>query len=239
LPNRIFPGPRLVLLLAALLASGSAQAARPMVTDDARIVDSKACQVESWTKFNRDNTEYWVQPACNFTGNLELALGGARGKSDSGTQTTDIVIQGKTLFRTLEPNGWAWGLTVGNVRHPQINSSNNLIGDVYVNVPATVSFRDDRLLVHTNIGWLREKETGTHRMTWGVGTEAQLTPSTWLIAETYGQNQGRPFYQMGLRHWLVPNHVQIDATYGNRAGSSTQERWFSIGLRLLSPAFLP
>jgi len=33
--------------------------------------------------------------------------------------------------------------------------------------------------------------------------------------------------------------VQVDATYGNRAGSSTQERWFSIGLRLLSSPFLP
>jgi hypothetical protein len=37
----------------------------------------------------------------------------------------------------------------------------------------------------------------------------------------------------------VPGHVQVDTTYGNRAGSGTQERWLSIGLRLLSPAFLP
>jgi hypothetical protein len=36
--------------------------------------------------------------------------------------------------------------------------------------------------------------------------------------------------------------VQIDATYGDRFGASEfgkNERWFSIGLRLLSPAFLP
>ena len=31
--------------------------------------------------------------------------------------------------------------------------------------------------------------------------------------------------------------VQLDATYGNRSNGS--ENWFSIGLRLLSPRFLP
>jgi hypothetical protein len=227
------------LALAALLPWGAAQAARPMVTDDARIVDAKACQVESWVKRNQDSTEYWAQPACNFTGNLELSLGGAKGKDDGGTQTTDIVLQAKTLFKPLEPDGWGWGLAVGNVRHPAIHTGNNLLGDLYAYVPATFSLRNDRVLVHTNVGWLHEREARRHRMTWGLGTEAQWSASTWLIAEVFGQNQGKPFYQVGLRYWLVPDHVQVDTTYGNRAGSGAQERWFSIGLRLLSPAFLP
>ena len=228
-----------LLALAALLPWGAAQAARPMVTDDARIVDAKACQVESWARRNQDSTEYWAQPACNFTGNLELSLGGARGKDDGDTRTTDIVLQAKTLFKPLEPDGWGWGLAVGNVRHPAIHTSSNLVGDLYAYVPATFSLRSDRLLVHTNIGWLHEREARRHRMTWGLGTEAQWSASSWLIAEVFGQHQGTPFYQVGLRHWLVPGHVQVDTTYGNRAGSGTQERWFSIGLRLLSPAFLP
>ncbi|UJB67553.1 hypothetical protein YS110_21265 [Acidovorax sp. YS12] len=227
------------LALAALLPWGAAQAARPMVTDDARIVDAKACQVESWVKRNQDSTEYWAQPACNFTGNLELSLGGAKGKDDGGTQTTDIVLQAKTLFKPLEPDGWGWGLAVGNVRHPAIHTGNNLLGDLYAYVPATFSLRNDRVLVHTNVGWLHEREARRHRMTWGLGTEVQWSASTWLIAEVFGQNQGKPFYQVGLRYWLVPDHVQVDTTYGNRAGSGAQERWFSIGLRLLSPAFLP
>ena len=235
------PMPALLALaaLAALLPWGAAQAARPMVTDDARIVDAKACQVESWARRNPDSTEYWAQPACNFTGNLELSLGAAKGKDDHGTRTTDVVLQAKTLFKPLEPDGWGWGLAVGNVRHPAIHTSSNLVGDLYAYVPATFSLRSDRLLVHTNIGWLHEREARRHRMTWGLGTEAQWSASTWLIAEVFGQNQGKPFYQVGLRYWLVPDHVQVDTTYGNRAGSGTQERWFSIGLRLLSPAFLP
>lgn len=230
---------RLSPLVLALLAAGPAHGARPMVTDDARIVDAKACQLESWAKSNRNSTEYWLQPACNFSGNLELALGAARGRDDLGAETTNVLIQGKTLFKALQPDGWSWGLALGNVRHPPIQSGSNLVGDLYAYVPATFSFRDDRAFLHANLGWLRDREFHKNRLTWGLGTEARLAESTWLIAEAFGQNQGRPFYQMGLRYWLVPDRVQVDATYGNRAGSGTEERWFSIGLRLLSPAFLP
>jgi hypothetical protein len=48
-----------------------ANATHPLVTDDARIVDPKSCQVESW-----------ALPACNFTSNLELAAGAARIRPD-------------------------------------------------------------------------------------------------------------------------------------------------------------
>lgn len=212
-----------------------AHAARPMITDDARIVDDKSCQVETWLKANRDSNEYWALPSCNFTGNLELAVGGAITNAGGSSETTDLVFQGKTLFKTLEPNGWAWGLVAGTASHPDI--SRKLVGDLYAYVPLTFSFRDDRALLHTNLGWLREKEGHRDAMTWGIGGEVEVTQSTWLIAESYGENQGRPYYQLGLRYWLVHNRVQLDATYGNR--SNGDESWFSIGLRLLSPPFLP
>ena len=73
----------------------------------------------------------------------------------------------------------------------------------------------------------------------GLGSEILLTKNTWLIAETFGQNQGRPFFHVGFRYWLYPDHIQIDTTYGNRFGAGTDEQWFSVGLRLISPAFLP
>ncbi|MDR0251248.1 MAG: hypothetical protein LBI35_08105 [Burkholderiales bacterium] len=231
-----------VICLFGWFVSPITYAARPMITDDARIVDAKSCQVESWVQFNRDSTEYWTLPGCNFTENLELTFGGARARHDGKTQTTDVLFQGKTLFKTLEPNGWGWGLVAGNVRHPDVHTDRSVMGDLYAYVPTSFSFRDDRVVLHTNLGWLREKESVRHRMTWGAGTEIQLEQlgeRIWLIAETFGQNHGRPFYQAGLRYWLVQDRVQIDATYGDQLGSSTKARWFSLGLRLLSPAFLP
>jgi hypothetical protein len=108
---------------------------------------------------------------------------------------------------------------------------------VYTYVPATFSFRNDTVLLHTNLGWARNRLESNNAMTWGVGGEVEITSRTWLIAEGYGEDQGRPYYQMGLRHWIVNNRVQLDATYGNRSNGG--ESWFSIGLRLLSPPFLP
>lgn len=212
-----------------------AHAARPMVTDDARIVDDKSCQLETWLKANRGSDEYWALPSCNFSGNFELAAGAAVTRQNGVGKTSDLVLQGKTLFKTLQPNGWAWGLVGGTISHP--DHSRTLLGDVYAYVPATFSFRDDRALLHLNLGWTRDRLAHRQAMTWGVGGEIEMTPSTWLIAESYGEHHGSPYYQLGLRHWLVHNRVQLDATYGNRSHGG--EAWFSLGLRILSPAFLP
>jgi hypothetical protein len=38
---------------------------------------------------------------------------------------------------------------------------------------------------------------------------------------------------------VLPNRVQVDTTYGNRFANDSEERWFTIGLRLLSPPMLP
>lgn len=222
-------------LFTCLTCISVAHAARPMVTDDARIVDDKSCQVETWFKATHDSEEYWALPSCNFTGNLELAAGGSITHAGGENTTSDLVIQGKTLFKTLEPNGWAWGMAAGFINHPDI--TRHLMGDVYAYVPVTFSFRDDAALVHANLGWSHTRETSHGAMTWGIGSELEMSSRTWLIGEGYGTNQGRPYYQIGLRHWIVPNRVQIDTTYGNRSNGG--ESWFSIGLRLLSPSFLP
>lgn len=207
-----------------------------MVTDDARIVDAKACQLESWVKDSRGRSEYWALPACNFTGNLELTLGGARASAIGQAPTTGVVLQGKTIFKALETNGWGIGLAAGMARPPQTAAGQR---DWYAYVPTSFSFHDDAMVVHANVGWLRDGQSRRDRLTWGAGTEARLAERTWLIAETFGQNAGKPFYQLGLRIWLVPDRIQLDATYGDRNGGNRQERWLSIGLRILSAPFLP
>jgi hypothetical protein len=225
---------RPVLFCAALLPASNAHAARPMITDDARIVDAKACQLESWVQKYPDSTELWALPACNFTGNLELTFGGAFTREAGYTRTTGVVVQGKTLFKAMDINGWGIGLAAGRVQHPVTGT-----GDWYSYVPTSFSFGNDAVVVHTNLGWLYEGETRRNLLTSGLGTEVQFAERTWLIAEIFSQDRGKPFHQLGLRHWLVPDRVQLDATYGNRNGGGNDERWFTIGMRLLSKPFLP
>ncbi|HMT80233.1 MAG TPA: hypothetical protein PKD66_07655 [Azonexus sp.] len=214
-----------------LVGVSSAHAARPMITDDARLTDEGACQVESWAHIHGNQHEFWALPACNPGGNLEFTLGGALAYDGNRPESGAAVIQLKTLFKPLETNGYGMGLAAGYATQPGSAHS----GNPYFYVPVSFSLLDDRVVFHTNLGYTRERENQENRLTWGLGSETQLTDRTWLIAESYGQDKGHPFFQVGIRHWIVPNRMQIDTTYGSQFGAINDQHWFSIGLRLISP----
>ncbi len=222
-----------ILLTGLLLSSAPAAfAARPFVTDDARLTAAGSCQLETWARLYEHSRELWALPACNPTGNFELTAGGGVASNDASRSTEDYVLQAKTLFRALETNGWGWGLGVGTVRHPKINPGPNLLGNTYAYVPVSFSFNDDKLVVHTNVGLLRDRASGENNMTWGVGAEFQATPRLLLIAETFGDHRNQPYLQLGGRYAIRPNLVQVDTTIGQQLAGPTSSRWISFGLRL-------
>lgn len=222
----------LAALLLLLAITATAHAARPMITDDARLTDDGACQVESWVHLHGSQHELWALPACNPGGNFELTFGGALAWADGHQESGALVIQGKTLLKPLESNGYGIGFAAGYATQP--GSAHT--GNPYFYVPVSFSLADDHVVIHTNLGYTRERENQENRLTWGLGSEVQLTPRAWLIAESYGQDKGNPFFQMGVRYWIVPGHVQVDTTYGSRFGAISDQHWFSIGLRLISPS---
>lgn len=222
---------RISLFLALLASLPAAQAARPMITDDARLTDPQACQVESWAHQHRQRNEFWALPACNPGGNFELTLGGALSHAHGQKESGALLVQGKTLFKALETNSYGLGLAAGYATQPGHGQS----GTPYFYLPASFSFADDRFVLHTNLGASHDRESRATRLTWGLGSEIQTTSHLYVIAESYGQDKGSPLFQMGLRYWVVPNHIQVDTTYGSQIGSIRDERWFSIGLRLISP----
>lgn len=231
-----------IALLHALLfaLTGQAWAARPLITDDARIVDPKACQIESWVQsFKTKGTDAWALPGCNPFGFAEFTLGGAHGDNPEGEDRRTLW-QIKTVIRPLQTNGWAWGIAVGNL---SIRPSDAIArsSQLYLNFPISASFRDDRFIVHLNVGGKHSKgDTGSFDPTWGLGTEITLTERTVLIAETYGEKGVNIQGQMGLRYWIIRDRIQVDATLGSDLeGQISRGRWVSIGLRLLSPPFLP
>ena len=218
----------------ALLAAGigSSHAARPFVTDDARLTTAGSCQLESWTRLYQDSKEFWALPACNPGGNFEITAGGGRAYVDGSASTSDYILQAKTLFRPLNTNSWGWGLAAGRVMHPGVNPGPNLLGNTYFYLPASFSFNDDKLIVHTNLGMLHDKASDRNSATWGIGGEFQLTPRLLGIAESFGDSRHNPYWQVGARYAIVPDRVQIDATVGQQFNGPTASRWISFGLRL-------
>lgn len=222
----------------ALLCMVEAEAARPMNTDDANIVDEKSCQLEAWVKTTHTSLERWALPGCNFGGEIEWTLGGNSQAEDVVGQTRYWAGQVKKRWLPVGEGKVGVSTTVGVVSMRPATALRPSDKDYYLNVPVTVPFGADRFL-HVNAGWVQHQSLGVSRATWGVGGELPLSDKVIAIAETFGEQDAGRRYQLGLRVWLVPQRVQVDATYGNQVGMPEQMRWISVGLRLLSPAFLP
>lgn len=220
-----------VALLGGCLVQLPVQAARPFMTDDARLTTEGSCQLESWTRRYRDRSENWALPACNPSGNFEITAGGGH-FSDNGLSSNDQVLQGKTLFRPLQTNDWAWGLALGQVRHPSGVPGPNQLGNRYVYLPLSVSRLDDKLVFHANLGMSRDRQTRQHSTTWGVGAEFWTSERTMLIAESFGDDRQKPWVQAGVRYAIIPGLLQVDATRGTQLGQGGRSNtWMSFGLR--------
>lgn len=227
--GRIMRLAAVVLLFGGL--DGQARAARPFVTDDARLTVAGSCQLETWTRLYAASLEYWTLPACNPGGNFELTAGAGLAAGFGEEHTFDYMLQGKTLLRTLRDNDWGLGLAFGSVIHPQVNPGPNLLGNFYAYLPVSRSFRDGDVVTHGNLGWLRDYASDRDKLTWGFGAEVRLSDSFVTIAEVFGDSQRLPYAQMGLRYGALPNLLQIDSTIGLSFSGIWAEHWLSIGLR--------
>lgn len=219
------------LAFSALLLTGNAWAARPFVTDDARLTTAGSCQLESWMRIYPENRQVWALPACNPGGNLEFTVGGGQSRDTGAPATVDQVFQLKTLFRQLEANSWGGGVAVGVVRHPSTTPGPNALGNTFAYMPISRSLLDDKLVLHGNGGWLKDRASGLNSMTWGAGGEYKVSRRFLAIAETFGDNHTSPYWQVGGRFSIIPDLLQVDMTVGKQFSGPDSGRWMSFGLR--------
>jgi hypothetical protein len=220
-------------LLVLLALPSLAQAARPFVTDDARIVDEGSYQIETFIKQQRNfnETEYWFLPAANPWGRIELTVGGIWINSSVNKDTTSLVAQAKTLIKPLETNGYGLALTVGVLRMvPQDPGPAET--NPFVNGIASFSLANDAVVIHTNLGARWDDTANRTRKGGGLGAEIRLNERLYGIVETYGEQGQQATRHAGLRVWVVPNRVQIDSTLGFQQ-ADPDRKFFTVGLRLL------
>ena len=229
------PGAWLLAPLLCLLAP-AAFAGRPLTTEDAAVLEDKACQLEAWVDRARDATVGWLVPACNFGLGIEWQVGFAREWSEGSSRLPEAYAQAKGLFReSSEQSPWSAGWVVGVTRRPQ-NEVNRGWDNPYVLLP--VSFSAGPFNFHLQPGWARDRETKRDVTVWGAAIEHTTKPLD-LMAEVFGQNSEKPFLRLGVRYTPIPEYLDLDISYVTRPGGTRDERLVSIGFVWYGPPILP
>jgi hypothetical protein len=223
--------------VAVAMAASLAHGGQPLFTDDAAVVASKTCQVEAWGLSNHDSRDYVVQPACNFTGNLELSVGAARSRPDDGDSTSLLQLQAKTVLFALDDRTWSFGALAGAGRDTGAPHGSSAFQAFYAKALASWYPRED-LEIDLNVGAANAYSQGTFALA-GAAIQYTIVPSVQLLAEAFRAEPGPTRYQVGARFIVVPDRFEAYASYGNRFNGSS-DQWFAIfGIRLQTAAFLP
>jgi hypothetical protein len=77
-----------------------------------------------------------------------------------------VTFQAKTVFGSWSPTTGRGDSSQANILHRGGDASGKPDRRPLCFVPVTSSLRDDRVFVHANLGWSREKESRQDQMTW-------------------------------------------------------------------------
>lgn len=215
----------------ACLTSAPAFAGRPMTVDDAAIVAPAQCQLETYAQHGEHALEYWATPACNVGGAWELGVGAGWADDTSGPRsrvTHSRRVQAKTVLKAMESGGWGVGLVLAD----QFRIGHAGSGDLSANVPVSFSLHGDAVLLHLNLGAVHTQAAPRLGASWGSGAEFKLDERTSLTTEVFGKQHDTTRYQFGLARALIPDHLQIDGTWGSRLRRGVSEPVVTLGLVL-------
>jgi hypothetical protein len=214
------------------------RAAQPLVTDDAAVVSYKACQLEAWIVATHGAREYWAQPACNFTGDLELTVGGARTDPSNEPSSSAVLLQAKWVpFSREEDRKWSFGLVGGAARDTHAPHGSSAYQAYYAKLLASWYPRDD-LEVDLNLGMANVYGSGSFALA-GAAIQYAIVPALQLLAEVFHDEPGPVRFQGGVRWIVAPERFEAYASYGKRFSLSSDSWSVVVGVRLQTPAFLP
>lgn len=226
-----------ICLALAMLPRLCSAAGGAYVVDDATIVNPKTCQLDTVMLFRKASREWWLLPACNPSGNLEVTAGPVFTRDDGEGAKTDWLAQVKRLGKKLKRNGYGYGMVVGTTWHQHPDADESRLSTLYVYVPVSFSFRDDQTLLHLNAGYLYNNDRARGAPYLGIAGEWRLADKLGAEAEFFGYpySERRPLYQAGLAYQVIKDHLSLVATYGQELTKGGQGQWYSLGVNLVSP----
>lgn len=228
--------PSLFSASALLFAVSVALAGRPLLTEDAAIPDAGVCEIEgalSRLRSQPGSHDASLKLGCGVSYSTQLALAGARGRSD-GQALRGMELSGKSQLwqGEADPSGNAAGLTLAYAledardqeRHRWRHAS-SLLNLVY----SRPLNRDIQL--HLNLAHVRDEQARLRSTRWALALE-HAGWSPWApMGEVYGDDRSAPWWNLGLRLELLPERLYLDAACGQQINAARARLW-TAGFRL-------
>ena len=226
------------IAILALLAATEARAANgAYAVDAADISETGSCKVESWIS-TASNTDFSAvaNPSCvvDVFRPVEASLLINRSRGD-GDWSTTINPKAKT---NLVPTGIGkFGFSIYAGGSFDALTGENLA--VFAVMPATFRL-SETMRININGGWLWERTTDRHFLTYGLGFDWKFTDVLQWTIEVFGQAGAadvpsvvQPRFQTGVRY--RPNEIfSVDLIYGrNIMGENAN--WLTLGTTIRFP----
>ena len=219
-------------LAAALIAlAGTAQAGRPLATEDADVLERSQCEAEGFyarlSAGGLPDTRGWtLQGACGIGGRTQVALAYSRARSD-GITGEGLLLGGKTGIITRSGDGLgltlAWGLTGAKLRGGSFEHELT-----YLNLVATREIAPS-WTGHANLGWVRSESARTNSTTWNLAIEKSLGNGIDLMGEVYGDDRSDEWLGLGVR-WAASDKLSLNASYATQNDSPRVRLW-TVGFK--------
>lgn len=224
------------ILIGLLAVSSAAHAGRPIETDDASAAEMNTCQLDIWTEGARQTRQDNFNAGCNFFGQGEFGLGFADLKGNDEDQSFRSLGY-KHIFQDFTDTTAGFGLAVSR-EWGRVKSTSESSKETLVTAISTVPLGGEDLLLHLNLGHVQfsdpfVRDSSIYK---AAALDYSYNERLGFSAETFSGVQESLSWRLGARYTVIPDFLQIDASYGSDYGTFTDSRVFTIGFGI-TPAF--
>jgi len=218
-----------------VFSHGAAQAGRPLVTDDAGVLERRQCELEGGLTRERADElrsrSESLQLGCGVGGDTQLALATSHART-GGDQRRErmrgVALLVKTRLWQQDDAALSLSASLDGLRAAgkgwRLDSSRvNLIHSRPG--PAAMTW-------HINLGHARNEHERQASTTWGVALEHPGLGAVAPMAELFGDDRSAPWWNLGLRWTLLADRAWLDTSYGRQIVGSRPTAW-TMGFKLV------
>lgn len=224
-----------ISLVLGLLSLGmtAAHAGRPLVTEDAGLLDPGDCEWETVAGQVRTSgtprLDAWsTQAGCGIGHATQLAASYGQARSEGATDS-NLFVGGKTRLLGDDEERPSLALAYGVALLRQLPVDNRFRFDsAFANLALSAPLAEG-WTSHLNLGAAYHRDADVTRASWAVAVEHELGDLFGWGVEAYGEQADRPWLGAGAR-WDASTSLNLNASVAVQRGRP-QARLLSVGAK--------